>query len=95
MYKRQGHKTARVSAVFGIVGWVDVPIVFMSVRWWRTIHPTVITANAINLDSRMTIVLMFSLFAITLVYAFLLIVRYRQLDLTSRIERLRHQHLMR
>jgi len=90
-----GHKTARVSAVFGIVGWIDVPIVFMSVRWWRTIHPTVVTANAINLDSQMTLVLMFSLFMITLLYVYLLIVRYRQLDLKSRIERLRHHYLMR
>ena len=84
-----------MSAVFGIVGWIDVPIVFMSIRWWRTIHPTVVTANAINLDSQMTLVLMFSLFMITLLYVYLLIVRYRQLDLKSRIERLRHHYLMR
>jgi heme exporter protein C len=67
----------------------------MSVRWWRTIHPTVVTANAINLDSQMTMVLMFSLFVITLLYVYLLILRYRQLDLKSRLDRLRHQHLMR
>jgi len=31
------------AAVYGIIGFVDVPIVWMSIRWWRTIHPTVLT----------------------------------------------------
>jgi heme exporter protein C len=90
-----GHKTARLAAVFGIVGWVDVPIVFMSIRWWRTIHPTVLTGTSLNLDSHMAIVLMFSLFAFTLLYVYLLIIRYRQEDLKSRLDRIRHRQLMR
>jgi len=90
-----GHKRARLAAVVGIVGWVDVPIVFMSIRWWRTIHPTVITATEMNLDSQMAMVLMFSLFAFTLLYVYLLVVRVRQEDMLSRLEGLRHQLLMR
>jgi heme exporter protein C len=27
---------ARLSAIFGILGAIDVPIVYMSNRWWRT-----------------------------------------------------------
>ena len=30
------------SAVFGIIGFVNVPITFFAVRLWRTIHPVVI-----------------------------------------------------
>jgi heme exporter protein C len=90
-----GHKSARLAAVFGIVGWVDVPIVFMSIRWWRTIHPTVLTGKSLNLDSQMAMVLMFSLFAFTLLYVYLLIIRYRQEDLKSRLDRIRHRQLMR
>jgi heme exporter protein C len=90
-----GHKSARLAAVFGIVGWVDVPIVFMSIRWWRSIHPTVLTGKSLNLDSHMAMVLMFSLFAFTLLYVYLLIIRYRQEDLKSRLDRIRHQQLMR
>lgn len=87
----EGHKRARFSAVFGIVGWVDVPIVFMSIRWWRTIHPTVITGKGMNLDPSMATVLMFCLGAFTLLYVYLLIVRVRQEGLRHRLGRLRQR----
>jgi heme exporter protein C len=32
-------RRARVSAVVGIVGFADVPLVSMSIRWWQTMHP--------------------------------------------------------
>ena len=32
-------KAAVYSAVVGIIGFVDVPIVYYSVQWWRSIHP--------------------------------------------------------
>jgi heme exporter protein C len=91
----EGHRRARFSAVFGIVGWVDVPIVFMSIRWWRTIHPTVISGAGMNLDSSMAAVLMFCLAAFTLLFIYLLIVRVRQEGLRSRLARLRQQQYLR
>jgi len=33
-------RRATMSAVFGIVAFVDAPIVWFSVRWWRDIHPS-------------------------------------------------------
>jgi heme exporter protein C len=35
----QGHAAARLSSVVGIVGFIDVPVVYFSVDWWRTLHP--------------------------------------------------------
>lgn len=32
-------RAALLSAVVGIIGFVDVPIDYMSIRWWRTQHP--------------------------------------------------------
>ncbi|HEV8574122.1 MAG TPA: cytochrome c biogenesis protein, partial [Dehalococcoidia bacterium] len=32
-------RRAQVSAVFGLVAFVDAPIVWFSIRWWRDIHP--------------------------------------------------------
>ncbi len=32
-------RRARFAAVFGIFAFLSVPITFMSIRWWRTIHP--------------------------------------------------------
>lgn len=90
-----GHRRARLSAVFGIVGWIDVPIVFMAIRWWRTIHPTVFATEGGGLDSSMTLVLMFSLAAFTLLYVYLLVVRVRQENLADRLDRLRHRAYMR
>jgi heme exporter protein C len=90
-----GHKRARLCAVVGIVGWVDVPIVFMSIRWWRTIHPLLINGQGMNLDSSMAFVLMYCLGVFSLLYVYLLIVRVRQEELGSRVDRLRQQLLMR
>ena len=36
----------RYAAIVGIIGFIDVPIVHMSVRWWRTLHPDPIVARA-------------------------------------------------
>jgi len=33
-------RRATMSAVFGIVAFVDAPIVWFSIRWWRDIHPS-------------------------------------------------------
>ena len=32
-------RRALLSAVFGIFAFLDVPLVYMSIRWWRTQHP--------------------------------------------------------
>lgn len=32
-------QSARFAAVFAIIGFLDIPIINMSVRWWRTLHP--------------------------------------------------------
>lgn len=35
-----GSSTAVISAVLAVFGFCDIPIVYMSTRWWRTQHPT-------------------------------------------------------
>lgn len=32
-------KSARLSAIFGIVGFISVPLSFLSIRLWRSVHP--------------------------------------------------------
>lgn len=44
----------RYAAIVGIIGFIDVPIVHMSVRWWRTLHPDPIVARAEGPDLPMT-----------------------------------------
>jgi heme exporter protein C len=40
-----GPQAARYAAIAGIFGFIDVPIVYFSVTWWRTIHPGPVIVN--------------------------------------------------
>ena len=65
------------AAVFGIAAFADVPIVFMSVRWWRSLHPAVVTEEGFNMDPMMLPALFLSLAAFTTLFAYMLLVRAR------------------
>lgn len=68
---------ASLAAVVGIVGFLDVPIVFMSIRWWRTIHPMVLSGSSFSLESSMLVTLLVCLGAFTLLLFHLLRLRLR------------------
>jgi heme exporter protein C len=70
-------RRARISAVVGIAGFIDVPIVFMSILWWRTMHPVMVTSKRMGLAPPMLVALLVSLFAFTLLYVYLLMQRMR------------------
>ena len=67
----------RYAAVLGIVGFVDVPIVYLSSYWWRTLHPQPVIGPLAEQQPSQSIVwlLLFSLVAFTVLYAFLVRVR--------------------
>lgn len=71
----EGEKKYKFCAVFGIIGFIDVPIVWMSIRWWRTIHPVVITGQGFNLEPEMIHALVLGVLACTLLLAHLVLVR--------------------
>jgi heme exporter protein C len=83
---------ARLAAVFGIIGFVDVPIVFMAVRWWRTIHPVVFHSEGFDLSGRMLTTFIVSLVSFTLLYIALLVQRYRLEYLREQVQSLK-RHL--
>jgi len=68
-------RRARFAAVVGIVGFVDVPIVFLSIRLWRTIHPVLVKSEGFEMAPGMVHALLVALLACTLLYAYLLLVR--------------------
>ena len=71
-----GRQAARLAAVVGIFGFVDVPIVHFSVTWWRTQHPGPIIVND-ALPAAMLATFLFTL-ACTLVLAAVMVwIRYR------------------
>jgi heme exporter protein C len=79
-------RRARVSAVFGIFAFLDVPLVYVSNRFWRTQHPTPVFFGGPNagVDPAMGKVLLLCLVALVGVMTVLLVDRYY-------LERLRHE----
>ena len=74
-YAPSQDKAARYSAVVGIIGFVDVPIVYYSVVWWRSIHPSPVVgpfAESGALEPIMQMTLLFSL--VTFLFLFALLV---------------------
>jgi len=63
---------ARYGAVIGIVGFIDVPIVFLTVNLWRTQHPSTIIFEG-GLTTPMLITLMVCLAAFTVLYVLMLV----------------------
>ena len=76
-YSPRGDQGARFAAVLGIIGFVDVPIIYLSVVWWRTVHPPVVLGPVAegSLDPSMRMVLMACTVAFTLLFAYLLMDR--------------------
>ena len=80
-------QTRSLAAVVGIIGFVDVPIVFMAVRWWRTIHPGPIVQTG-GLSSTMLYTLIVCLIAFTLFYGVLMALRVSLRDAEEEMEAL-------
>jgi len=72
-------RRAHWSAVVGVVGFVDVPIVHMSVVWWRSLHQeaTVLRPGAPTMAGSMLATLLLATVAFSITYAYLMAVRTR------------------
>ena len=83
-------RRARFAAVYGIVAFVTVPLSWFAIRWWRTIHPDILTGGeGMAITSRMVHTLLVSLAAFTLLYANLLRQRMRLERAADALARLR------
>jgi len=79
---------ARLSAVIGIVGFIDVPIVFITVNLWRTQHPTTIIFEG-GLTTPMLITLLVCIAAFTVLYVLLTVQSANLKSLETDVKRLR------
>jgi len=85
-------RRARFAAVYGIFAFLSVPITFMSIRWWRTIHPVLIDPKSgFGLSKNMMPVFFLSLIAFTLFYVVLLIYRVRLERSREQVDALKEQ----
>jgi heme exporter protein C len=86
-------RRALFSALFGIFAFIDVPLVFGSIRWWRTQHPqpVVMGGPGSGLEATMWWVLFFSWFAMLALMALLIRARYGMEAARGALETLRHE----
>lgn len=88
--EEQGRRE-RVAAVYSILGFVAVPINFMAIRWWRTVHPLVFEGGGSNLTPAMLRVLIFCIVAFTLFYLAVLSLRLGIAWAEEQVEQLRYE----
>lgn len=93
-------RRARVASIFSIIAFIDVPIIHMSVVWWRSIHPQVIDQTGFHMPGPMVLTLMFGFVTFMLIYLVFIAIRvqlhmgrYRLQVLSERLSRLQGMHL--
>lgn len=86
-------RRALLSALFGIFAFIDVPLVFFSIRWWRTQHPApvIMGSPGSGLDPTMNKVFLFSVFAMHVFAVFLIVERYVLEKMRSEVDILRRE----
>ena len=93
--KSQG---ALYAAGLGIIGFIDVPIVYYSVQWWRSIHPSAVVgplAETGALEPVMQWVLFYSLAVFLLLFLYLLLERAFLRNVEDRLSALRFARRLR
>ena len=90
-YGSSGEQMKRYSAVLGIIGFLDVPLVYWSVKWWApevTNHP-----QGLELEPQMKFVLTFSFFAFGLLLLYLVLKRIELSNVRNKLEMLKMDYL--
>jgi heme exporter protein C len=92
-------RRARFSAVYTLIGAISVPITFMSIRLFRTIHPVIIgtntsaTTGTFDMTSKMLTTMFFALFTFSVIFITLFWHRIRLGQLAQRVEELKLEEI--
>jgi heme exporter protein C len=84
-------RAALSGAVLGIIGFLDIPLIHMSVYWWRTLHqpPSILRPDKLpweNVHPAMLVALAINFVAFLLLYFYLLSLRLRLGEARSEIK---------
>lgn len=93
----QGAKQERACAVMGILIFADVPIIYKSVTWWRTLHqpPSLSLAGSPAMDGDILSHLILSILLMLLACGWLVWQRYANMVLQAKLDQLSHVYLRR
>jgi heme exporter protein C len=86
-------RRALLSALFGIFAFLDVPLVFGAIRWWRTQHPApvIMGGPGSGLEPTMRAVFFFSVLALHALMVFLIVERYGLEKLRTELDIVRRE----
>src|SRR5690606_30289910 len=86
----------RFAAILGIVGAVDIPLIHMSVQWFRSLHPQAVVARPDGpaADPEIVTTLLVSFLAFTIAFFALLLYRYGLERMRGQVEALRYRAAM-
>ena len=84
-------RAASAAAILGIIGFLDIPLIHMSVYWWRTLHqpPSILRPDKApweNVHPAMLTALAINFVAFILLYFYLLSLRFRLGEMTEEIK---------
>ena len=85
-------REARFAAIYGIVAFGTVPLSWFTIRWWRTLHPQVLTGGEMAVTPKMVTTLIISLVAFTILYVTFVRKRYQLEKARDRQRILRGYH---
>lgn len=78
-------RRALLCSALGIIAFLDVPLVFLSARIWRSIHPTVFASNNGGLDSEMKFTLIACIICFGFFWLCIISIRGKQLIQKERL----------
>lgn len=94
LYTSMSPGSARIKtcSILGVMIAIDVPIIYKSVEWWRTLHqPTsIIRTGGSTMDPDMRKILLTAILAMLVHGAFLIGARFRNLKLSDELEKRSH-----
>ena len=97
-YVAEPERAARYGAVVGIIGAFDIPLIHLSVEWWRTLHPQGIIDSATGspaLPASMLIVFLLGTVTMLFAYVLLMVLRVRLELLREAVWQLEERRLYR
>ena len=78
---------SRVTAIFGIVGAINIPIINRSVVWWNSLHqPASITVSGSSIDSAFLWPLMVNVAGFSLLFGAIVLMRMRGILAETKVE---------
>lgn len=88
------NRRAALSSVVSIAGFLDVPLVFLSARLWRSIHPSVFASEGGGLEPEMAVAVVACVLSFCLIWLALMLLRYRQMLLSRRLDEMLFEKMM-